>query len=82
MIGLVKTLPVEEMEKLIITNSVVDEEDLISLGDRRARAVRDWLVAKEVPVERVFLLPARLGEDDKSASEQKIKGSRVDFSLK
>ena len=82
MIGLVKSLPVEEMEKLIVTNSVVDDEDLLALGERRAKAVRDWMVAHQVPVERVFLLPTKLGEDAKPASEQKLKSSRVDFTLK
>jgi hypothetical protein len=32
-------LPVEEMEKLILANSTVDEEDLRHLADRRAKAV-------------------------------------------
>ena len=82
MIGLVKTLPVDEMEKLIVTHSVINDEDLLDLGERRAQAARDWLVAHEVPAERVFLLPPRVGEDEKSAGEQKAKASRVDFSLK
>ena len=82
MIGLVKSLPVDEMEKLIVTNSVVDDEDLLALGERRAKAVRDWMVAHQVPVERVFLLPTKLGEDAKPGSEQKLKSSRVDFTLK
>jgi hypothetical protein len=60
LIGLVKGLPVEEMEKLILANSTVDEEDLRHLADRRAKAVLDWLVAHEVPSERLFLLPAKL----------------------
>ncbi len=84
MVGIVKSLPVDEMEKLIITNSKVDEEDLRALGDRRAKAVRDWLLAHEVPAERVFLLPTRLDEGSKTTSEDKAKtkGSRADFSLK
>lgn len=83
MIGLVKSLPVEEMEKLILANSVVDDEDLRDLADRRARAVRDWLVAHEVAAERIFLIPGKLGEDaGKPVSDQKAKGSRADFTLK
>lgn len=84
MVGLVKSLPVEEMEKLIITHSTVDEEDLRALGDRRAKAVRDWLLAHEIPAERVFLLPTKLDEGSKTTSEDKAKakGSRADFSLK
>lgn len=60
MIGMVKSLPVEEMEKLMLANSVVNDDDLRNLGDRRAKAVRDWLVAHEVPPERLFLLPSNL----------------------
>lgn len=87
MIGLVKSLPVDEMEKLMLANSSVDDDDLRALGERRAKAVRDWLVAHEVSADRVFLLPTKLGEaGDKpgatSGSDAKAKSSRVDFTLK
>jgi hypothetical protein len=83
LVGMVKALPVDEMEKLILTNSPVDEEDLRALGDRRANAVREWLVSHEVPTERVFVLPVRLGDStSKPGGNEKAKGSRVDFSLK
>ena len=82
MIGLVKSLPVAEMEKLILANSIVDDDDLRGLGDRRAKAVRDWLLAHDVPADRVFLLPTRLGEDAKPGADEKAKSSRVDFTLK
>ncbi len=83
MVGLVKSLPVEEMEKLMLANSTVDEEDLRDLGDRRAKAVRDWLVAHEISAERVFLLPSKVGEgESKPEADQKAKASRVDFTLK
>jgi hypothetical protein len=59
-IGIVKGLPAEEMEKLILANSTVDEEDLRDLAERRAKAVVDWLIAHEVPAERLFRLPAKL----------------------
>ncbi len=87
MIGLVKTLPVDEMEKLMLANSSVDDDDLRALGERRAKAVRDWLVAHEVSADRVFLLPTKLGEAAEqpgatSAADAKAKSSRVDFTLK
>ncbi|GHU06086.1 hypothetical protein FACS1894158_11390 [Betaproteobacteria bacterium] len=77
MFGMVKDLPVEEMEKLLLANSTVTEDDLKNLADRRAKAVRDWLVTHEVPAERVFLLPGKV----EPASEGK-SGCRADFSLK
>lgn len=87
LVGLVKDLPVEEMEKLILTNITVSDDDLRALATRRAQVVRDWLVSRAgVPSERIFLLPAKLeapadkvgAADDKA----KAKASRVDFSLK
>jgi hypothetical protein len=80
MIGIAKSLPVAEMEKLMLANSPVDADDLRELGERRAKAVRDWLLEHQVPAERVFLLPAKAaGGDEKSAS---AVGSRADFALK
>ncbi|WP_186407282.1 DUF748 domain-containing protein [Candidatus Accumulibacter aalborgensis] len=83
LVGMVKGLPVEEMEKLILANSAVDEEDLRDLAERRGRGVRDWLVAHEVPGERLFILPVKVGKaDGKSEQTEQAKGNRVLFSLK
>jgi hypothetical protein len=83
LIGLAKSLPVEEMEKLILTNTTIADDDLRALGDRRARGVRDWLLAHEVEAERVFLRPSKIVvREEKSEDETKAKDSRVDFSLK
>ena len=82
-VGLVKSLPVEEMEKLMLANSTVDADDLRDLGERRAKAVRDWLVAHEVPAERIFLLPSKVASgDNKTEGENKAGNNRADFSLK
>ena len=83
LVGLVKSLPVEEMEKLILANSTIEEEDLNELGDRRAKAVRDWFLAHEVAAERLFLVPSQIipaGEN--RSSEAKVHESRVNFTLK
>ena len=83
MVGMVKSLPIEEMEKLILANSIVDDDDLRGLGNRRAKAVRDWLIARKVSADRLFLLPTKLGEADaKPAADEKAKSNRVDFTLK
>ena len=82
MIGLVKGLPVDEMEKLIFTNSAVDEDDLKGLGDRRARAVRDWMVEHQVPAEQIFLLPSKIEAAGTAAEGGKKSGPRAEFSLK
>lgn len=80
LIGFSKSLPPEEMEKLILTNTRMSDEDLTELATTRARAVRDWLVAKgQVPAERVFLVASKLGG---GGSEKAAKATRVDLSLK
>lgn len=77
MVGLQKELPVEEMEKLMLTNLPATDDDMKALAARRAEAVQAWLVEQgKVPVERIFLLPPKTAADDKS------KGNRVDFSLR
>ena len=76
-VGLQKDLPVEEMEKLMLTNLPASDDDIRTLADRRAEAVQSWLVEQgKVPPERVFLLPPKVEHDDKG------KGSRADFSLR
>lgn len=80
LVGMVKGLPVEEMEKLILANTVVDEEDLRDLAVRRAKTVLDWLAAREVAAERLFLLPVKLVEAE--GKSEASRESRVALSLK
>ena len=76
-VGLQKELPVEEMEKLMLTNLPASDDDVRALAVRRAETVQGWLVdSGKVPVERIFLLPAKIEADTKA------KASRVDFSLR
>ena len=76
-IGLQKDLPVEEMEKLMLTNLPATDDDIAALAARRAEVVQGWLVEQgKVPPERVFLLPPNVEHDDKG------KGSLADFSLR
>jgi hypothetical protein len=83
LVGMVKGLPVDEMEKLILANTVGDEEELRDLADRRAKAVRDALLARDVPGERLFLLPVRLvASDGKADAAAQARESRVALSLK
>ena len=79
MIGLQKELPVEEMEKLMLANLPVNDEDVRALAVRRAEAVQAWLVDQgKIAPERVFLLPPKVD----SEREAKARASRVDFSLR
>lgn len=78
MIGLQKSLPVAEMERLMLANYTVSQDDLISLANQRAQRVKEWLVQSgQVPADRIFILVGKSGSEHKSA-----KASRVDFSLR
>jgi hypothetical protein len=81
LIGLAKTLPVEEMEKLMLAHQSIGEEDLRALAQRRAQAVQGWLVEQgQVPLSRIFLLPVKLPSAANGTTES--GQNRVDFSLR
>ncbi len=70
-LGFTKSLPTEEMEKLMLANVKFEQDDFIALGNRRAQAAKDWLTGQgQVPPERVFLIAPKSGA-----------AGRVDFSL-
>jgi uncharacterized protein involved in outer membrane biogenesis len=77
-IGLAKSLPNAEMEQLILSHTVITDNDLQALAENRASAARNWLVEKgEISSERIFVV----GIDETEDSDQK-KGSWAEFSLK
>lgn len=78
MIGLTKSLPVPEMEKLMLANMPAGDEDLRSLAERRAREAYEALQEKGVPGERVFVVQPRV----ETAPDGKKPGGRADFSLR
>lgn len=59
-IGLAKTLPDAEMEALLRRHVEVSDEALRALALQRAVAVRDALVARGLPSERLFLSAPKL----------------------
>lgn len=79
-IGMKKTLPVTEMEKLLLTYAVVKDDDLKLLAAKRAQKVKDMILSSgQVSPERVFIVePKTLAPEKK----EKQKDSRVDFKLK
>jgi hypothetical protein len=78
-IGLAKDLPVPEMEKLMLSNIAVGDDDLRQLATLRARTVAAAIAAGgKVGAERIFILEPKL----KPEPNDKLKASRVDFSLK
>lgn len=79
-IGIAKTLPVPEMEKLMLTHIEVKDDDLRKLASERALKVREHILkSKQVEPERVFLVEPKTLQPEK---KEKLKDSRVDFRLK
>lgn len=80
MLGLPKDLPAEEMEKLMMANADIDEDDLVALGNQRAQAVKNWLQKNgQVATERMFIVAAKVNEKSK---DNDASPSRVDFALR
>ncbi|MBV5284771.1 MAG: DUF748 domain-containing protein [Methyloversatilis discipulorum] len=89
LVGLAKDLPVPEMEKLILTNTEVSDEDLRLLGLARAQTVKDYLTRNaKVEDARLFVLapkagePAAEGGKQAGGSDAKTAPNRADFSIK
>ncbi len=79
-IGLEKTIPVEEMEKLILTHTEVKNEDLRALADQRAGRVKAAILGTGlVDAGRLFIVEPKSLTPEK---KEKLKESRVDFTLK
>ena len=80
LLGMAKDLPVPEMEKLMQAHIQVADDDLRLLAQRRAQAVKDYLLAsKQVEPGRIFLVePKALAPEKK----EKQRDSRVVFVLK
>ena len=79
-IGMAKDIPVPEMEKLMLTNIRVGNDELRQLALERASRVRDQvLVGGKVEPGRVFLVePKSLAPEKK----EKLSDSRVDFRIR
>ena len=83
MIGLQKTLPREEMEKLLLTHLPAEADDVRQLAARRAERVQAWLIQEgKIDRARIFLLPPKVGAHVESSTPDKTSLRRVDFSLR
>ena len=79
-IGLAKTIPIEEMERLLLADIKLDANDPRWLAEARADVVRHYIEdTGKVVASRVFLVTPKLvatGIDDQGVA------SRVDFALR
>jgi uncharacterized protein involved in outer membrane biogenesis len=78
-IGMVKSLPVPEMEKLILTHIEAGEEELRQLASQRANAVKEAILRSgKVEADRLFIVePKTLAPEKK----ERLKDSRVEFKV-
>jgi uncharacterized protein involved in outer membrane biogenesis len=79
-VGLAKSLPVAEMEKLMLTNTVVKDDDLRALANQRATNTKDAMLKPgKITSDRVFVVEPKTLTPEK---KENLKNSRVDFKLK
>jgi hypothetical protein len=62
-VGLTKDLPPAEMEALLVASIVVADDAMQQLAVRRGVAVRDYLAARSIAVERLFLGAPKTASD-------------------
>ncbi len=78
--GFEKNIPVPEMEKLMITNTKVAEDNLNALARRRATKVMERLLRSgQLEAGRLFVVDTNALSPSKN---EKLKESRVEFKLK
>ncbi|MDR1423077.1 MAG: DUF748 domain-containing protein [Azoarcus sp.] len=79
-IGMARSLPVEEMEKLLMASFTVDDEDVAALARRREAVVKRWLIDEgKVAPERIF---QRALTESEARENGGNKGNGVRFSLR
>ncbi len=78
-IGIVKSLPNEEMEKLIVTHTEVGNEELRLLASQRANAVKEAMLRSgKIEAERLFIVEPKTLAPEKKENQ---KDSRVEFKI-
>ncbi|MEO5843494.1 MAG: DUF748 domain-containing protein [Caldimonas sp.] len=63
-IGLAKDLPPAEMEALLLAGITIADDAMQQLAVRRGVAVRDYLAAQSIPLERLFLGAPKTASED------------------
>ncbi|MBW1965691.1 MAG: hypothetical protein JRI40_10880, partial [Deltaproteobacteria bacterium] len=79
-LGITKNIPVPEMEALILKNIQVTEDDLRSLANERAQAVKNYILGKgKIEPSRLFLIKPQALTPEKV---ENLRDSRVELSFK
>ena len=83
LIGLDKSLPVEDMKALLLTHFLPKENDLLMLADTRAQKVQSWLIEHgAVDPARVFLRSAKIVSSQSGDQKPANQGGKALFSLR
>jgi hypothetical protein len=78
-LGMLKSLPVPEMEKLILTHIEVGDDELRQLAARRADTAKETILRSgQVKAERLFILEPKTLAPEKKENQ---KDSRVEFKI-
>ncbi|MFO1299254.1 MAG: DUF748 domain-containing protein [Burkholderiaceae bacterium] len=76
-IGLVKSQPPAEMERMMLAHIEASDAELTALANERAQHVKDWLVETgKVPGERMFIVSPKLGGADRSVAAGSAAGTQ------
>jgi hypothetical protein len=76
-IGLVKSQPVAEMERMMLAHIETSDAELVALANERAQHVKDWLVdTGKVAGERMFIVSPKLGGGDRSVAAGSAAGAQ------
>ncbi|QZA81994.1 DUF748 domain-containing protein [Deefgea piscis] len=81
-LGLNKSLPAAEMEKLILAHTLISNEQLQALAMRRAQQVKTALQAAGVDNARLFIAQAKINVTQSDLAADQGSLSRVQFKLK
>jgi uncharacterized protein involved in outer membrane biogenesis len=79
LIGLARSLPVPEMESLMLKHTTVSDDDVRALANQRAQVVRDRLLTANISADRLFIVTGKAPTKEESV---KARPSRVDFFLR
>jgi hypothetical protein len=81
--GKIKQLPPEEMEKLLLTQFILNENDLRQLAVERADAVKSrMLESGRVDADRLFIVEPKIRTGSKGQKTKEAGKSQVRFSIR
>ena len=77
-VGIAKTIPADEMKKLLLDSTAVSDADLTALAQHRAAVVQQWFAGK-IDAGRIYTVAPKM---DASGIQDKGPSTRVEFTLK